>query len=488
MLLKGKLAELMVQVDPLLYRKYVITSSKGEPMLYVRLSKALYGLLQSALLFYKKFVGDLKAYGFEVNPYDPCVANKMVNGSQMTVTWHVDDGKVSHKDSAEVSKFLIYLAGIYGPKLTVTRGHVHDYLGMDLDYSDPGKLKVAMIKYIKKILTDFPEAITSISATPAADHLFEVRDEENAKWLPEEQAQAFHHCVAQLLFLSARARPDIKTAVAFLTTRVSKPDEDDWGKLKRVLKYLKGTMYLKLTLSVADGLFIIKWWVDASFGVHWDSKGHTGMMMSLGKGAVMSFSRKQKLNTRSSTEAELVGIDDAIGEIMWGLFFMQAQGYDVARNILLQDNKSTILLATNGRWSSSKRTKHINNRYFLVKDKIDRGELEVEYDSTNRMWSDILTKPKQGVAFREFRGHLMNCPTDYDDEVERRNTHPKLLPKDEEEKVISENDRLVLRKAVTMLLVYRSMKRKTERSSSHRRSVLGEQQSRVRRRGRIQCR
>ena len=106
MLLKGRLAELMVQVDPKLYRKYITTSKKGEPMLYVTLSKALYGLLQSALLFYKKLRGELEAYGFEVNPYDPCVANKMVNGSQMTVTWHVDDLKVSHKDYDEVTKFL----------------------------------------------------------------------------------------------------------------------------------------------------------------------------------------------------------------------------------------------------------------------------------------------------------------------------------------------------------------------------------------------
>jgi hypothetical protein len=265
MLLKGRLAELMVQVDPQLYRKYVITSRKGEPMLYVRLSKALYGLLQSALLFYKKFVGDIEKYGFVVNPYDPCVANKTVNGSQMTVTWHVDDGKVSHKDPNEVTKFLVYLAKIYGPKLTVTRGKVHDYLGMDLDYASKKELKVVMIKYLKKVMTDFPEAITSTAATPAADHLFDIRDEEEAKWLPEEQAQAFHRSVAQLLFLSARARPDIKTAVAFLTTRVSKPDEDDWGKLKRVLKYLKGTFYLKLTLSV-DDLSMIKCFVWHSLG------------------------------------------------------------------------------------------------------------------------------------------------------------------------------------------------------------------------------
>ena len=86
MLLKGKLAELMVQIDPNIYQKYIITSSKGGPMLYVRLSKALHGLLQSALLFYRKLCSELEDHGFTVNPYDPCVANKMINGKQMTVT------------------------------------------------------------------------------------------------------------------------------------------------------------------------------------------------------------------------------------------------------------------------------------------------------------------------------------------------------------------------------------------------------------------
>ena len=99
MLLKGKLAELMVQIDPQMYRKYITTSSKGDPMLYVRLYKALYGLLQSALFFYRKLRTEVEDFGFAVNPYNPCVANKMVNGLQMTVTWHVDDLKISHKDS-----------------------------------------------------------------------------------------------------------------------------------------------------------------------------------------------------------------------------------------------------------------------------------------------------------------------------------------------------------------------------------------------------
>ena len=232
MLLRGKLAELMAQVDPKLYRKYITKDSKGRPILYVRMQKALYGLLRSALLFYLKLVKDLEAYGFTLNPYDPCVANAMINGSQMTVTWHVDDLKVSHAESFQITKFATYLSTIYGKKLTVHRGKIHDYLGMDLDFTNKGVVKVAMIKYLKKIISDFPELINTKAATPAADHLFNVRDDEEAKYLPEEQAIAFHHTVAQLLFLSARARRDIQTPVSFLTTRVKKPDEDDWGKLK----------------------------------------------------------------------------------------------------------------------------------------------------------------------------------------------------------------------------------------------------------------
>jgi hypothetical protein len=105
MILKGRLAELMVQVAPTLYRKYISVDRKGTAILYVKMQKAMYGLLRSALLFYRKLVGELESAGFKLNPYDPCVANKMINGKQMTVCWHVDDLKVSHIDPSEVTKF-----------------------------------------------------------------------------------------------------------------------------------------------------------------------------------------------------------------------------------------------------------------------------------------------------------------------------------------------------------------------------------------------
>ena len=109
-----------------------------------------------------------------------------------------------------------------------------------------------------------------------------------------------------------------------------------------MLKYPKRTRHMRLRLSV-DALGVIHWWVDASYNVHDDCKDQTGAMMSLGKEAPISFSRKQKLNVRSSCEGELVGVDDTLPLILWARYFIEAQGYSVEQNILFQDNKSTIL-------------------------------------------------------------------------------------------------------------------------------------------------
>ena len=107
--------------------------------------------------------------------------------------------------------------------------------------------------------------------------------------------------------MSSRACHDIQTAVAFLTTRVKAPYEDDWGKLKRVLKYLKGTRGLKLTLSV-DEMSTIKWWIDASSNTHDGCKGHRGAIISLGKDAITSASNKHKIQGKSSTDDKLIGV------------------------------------------------------------------------------------------------------------------------------------------------------------------------------------
>ena len=104
--------------------------------------------------------------------------------------------------------------------------------------------------------------------------------------------------------------------------------------------------------------------------------------MYMGKGEILSLSRKQKLNTARSTEAELVGITDELGLIMWVKYFMEAQGYNIDSNILLQDKKSTILLAKNGRSLVGKKSKHINNSYFLITDKVQQVDLDIQHKPT----------------------------------------------------------------------------------------------------------
>jgi hypothetical protein len=139
-ILKGRLAELMVQVVPNLYRKYISVDKKGMAIIYIKMQKAIYRYLRSALIFYKKLVADLESIGFKLNPYDLCVANKEVNGTQTMVCWHIDDLKVSHMDPREDTRFGDWLSETYGMAVVAHRGVVHHYLGMIVDFSVKGKV------------------------------------------------------------------------------------------------------------------------------------------------------------------------------------------------------------------------------------------------------------------------------------------------------------------------------------------------------------
>jgi hypothetical protein len=203
--------------------------------------------------------------------------------------------------------------------VTIHRGNTHDYLGMQLDYSVKGKVKVRMIEYVSEMLKHFPQTFeeNKVATTPASDALF---NEEQGGKLHQERADMYHIMVAKALFLCKRARPDIQQTIAVLCARVNEPKEADWNKLVRLMKYLNGTRDLRLTLS-ADKLNCIKWYVD----VHPDFKSHTGATMKFGdgEGAPQSMSRKQELNTKSSTETELVVADDVLVMILWTKLFLE---------------------------------------------------------------------------------------------------------------------------------------------------------------------
>jgi hypothetical protein len=406
MKITGVLVDLLVEMAPETYKPFV-TYEGGKKVLYTQVLLALYGMLVAALLWYKKFRNDLELVKFVFNPYDPCVANREINKKQQTVRFHVDDLKSSHVEKEVNDQFEKWLNKKYGAhgKVKVTRGETHDYLGMTFDYSKKGKVIVDMSEYISNMIDEFPMEfkVNDISPTPATEDLFA---EGKGPKLAKEQAEIFHTFVAKGLFACKRARPDIHTAIALLCTRVKSPNHDDWVKLVRLMKYLNGTREDKLILST-DNLHVIKWYVDASFAVHVDMKSHTGGVMTFGGGAAQSISRKQKLNTRSSCEAELVAADDAATMILWTKKFMEAQGHKIERNILYQDNKSTILLENNGKRSSSKRTRAFDIRYFFLTDQVERGNMKIEYCPTTEMWGDYMSKPLQGKLFQKFKKLIM---------------------------------------------------------------------------------
>lgn len=215
-----------------------------------------------------------------------------------------------------------WLNAKYGQRtpVVVHRGKSHDYLGMQLDLNHPGKIRVTMVDYIDQILAEAPLEFTGTAPTPAARHFFDTSDD--TPKLNNEDAAKFHHMVAKTLFLAKRARPDIQLSVSFLCTRVQCSDAHDWKKLWRLIQYLRGSRELPLILEADDG-HIIKWWVDSAFAVTHDMKSKSGGIMMLGKGAMYSSSMRQRLNTRSSAEAELVGADDFMPQILRTRYFLQ---------------------------------------------------------------------------------------------------------------------------------------------------------------------
>ena len=293
----GKSVDIMCQVNPS-YEKYVVMEN-GVNVLYFQLLKALYGCLRSALLWYNLYVSILEKMGFKLNPYDHCVANKIINGKQCTIAFYVDDNLASHVDRAVLDEIMKEIEKHTG-KMTVTKGAEHTFLGMNIVFKKDGTVSIPMKHYIEEALEDFPEETNKKAITPARKDLFTM-DNDSLK-LNEERAQILHSLTMKLMYMYQRSRPDIITTIAFLYTRVTKSTEQDWGKLKRLLDYLWSTIDNVLTLG-AEELKSIGSFVDVSFAMHEDMheelRSHTGGGVSFGRGILMGRSTKQKLNTTS---------------------------------------------------------------------------------------------------------------------------------------------------------------------------------------------
>ena len=157
MKIRGVCMDILCEINPI-FRDYMVTKG-NQKVLYVHITKAIYRMLVSSMIFYHKLTKALFSYSFELNPYDPCVANKMVNGQQLTICWHVDDLKSSHISPKVNDEFSKWIKDMFRQlsEVRMTQGLLHDYLGMTLDFSVPGQVSINMSHYVKKMVKEFPQ-------------------------------------------------------------------------------------------------------------------------------------------------------------------------------------------------------------------------------------------------------------------------------------------------------------------------------------------
>jgi len=380
-------------------RKYIRPSGT----IVARLNKALYGCVQSARAWYQHLSGILTDIGFAKNDYDPCVFNKIINGHQVTIACHVDDLLITSQSAAEMDAIIKLLKEKF-TSIKVNRGKHHNFLGLVIDISDKG-IKLSMKSYLEGVIKAFPYPISNPAASPSTGELYNIGVGED---LSEADAQLFHSTVAKCLYAAHRTRPDILLTTNFLATRVSHPTAADLKKLIRLLRYLFGTLDNSMNYYPNGAKPTeIRAYIDAAFAVHQDAKSRTGTCIFIANCLVNAKSAKQKLVTKDSTEAELVAASDDGSSAIHLYHFMCSQGYKMKPITLLQDNMSTIAMIRKGA-PTGKRNRHIEVRYFFLKDKEEKGIMKIQYVPTAQMTADILTKPLQGELFRQHRRRLLN--------------------------------------------------------------------------------
>jgi len=226
--IKGEFVDIMCAVNP--EYKADVRFKNGKKTLYVRILAVLYGMIESALLWYTLYTEVLHKEGFEINPYDRCVANKIINCKQCTIRWYVDDNILSHVETSVIDSVINKIEE-YFLGLVVERGKDLNFLGMEIGFLEKGKLKLGLVQYICGMIEELEEALLPYGENldrdyphPAAKWLFTVKPD--TEGLDEAKANIFRKFIAKVIWVMKRGRPDAKPTVAFLSTGVKAPDKD----------------------------------------------------------------------------------------------------------------------------------------------------------------------------------------------------------------------------------------------------------------------
>ncbi len=391
--LTGKLARLVCEEQPE-YRSYMHNGS-----LFLEILRSVYGLTESAALWFKELSTMLQQLGYERQEADPCLFIHPQHKSAVNI--HVDDCMCSCTNDEAATKLKSFFAA---HKCKIQQGEFL-FLGMDVKQDEHLDVHLSMHTFLRDKLNSM-----GIEGTEKYPHKISLLDKEPSESLSEADKADYVSRVMCFMYAGLRTRFDVLYTLSCLSMHCQAPTNKNMDDLNHLLRYLNGTVNrtIKLTPSSMD----IMAFVDASFMLHPDRKGHTGCVITLGMmgPCIGAKSSKQKMLVLSSTEGEVLAAFESIPLIRMASTLNRAFGYNDVP-ILHQDNKSAIEMMHAG-GGSSKHTKHFDLRLRYIQDMIQDHSIEIQHLGTDDMPADHLSKTTTGNKYERCMKCLMGNTTD----------------------------------------------------------------------------
>lgn len=363
-----------------------------------KLHRSLYGLKQSPRSWNKKFKAFLLNFNLLETKADSCVFVNLENNNVLIVAIFVDDGLVAATSSQDINTLIKYLRQHFN----ITEGELNQFLGTEIEQKSDGSIIMHQGMYCKRILERFNMTDANPVQIPA-DPQHSLDDKKQITNLTSKVP--YREAVGSLLYLSQITRPDITFSVNLVSRYIEDPKEQHWAAVKRIFKYLKGTINFGLIFSSRQKL-ILKGYSDADYAGDLDTRRSTsGSVFTLGSGSIAWSSRRQQCVSLSTTESEYIALSQGVQELTWlKLFIGELLGEQKMVPTMYGDNQSAIKLVKNPEFH--RRTKHIDVRYHYIREKFNEGVFSLEYIPSKEQIADIMTKPTPRKRFQELREML----------------------------------------------------------------------------------
>ena len=378
----------------------------GQETKVCELLKSIYGLKQASRSWNIRFDETVKSFGFEQSIDEPCVYKLIHEGKVVFLVLYVDDILLIGNDVGKLSEVKIWLAKQFDMK---DLGEAAYILGIQIFRDRRNRtLSLSQASYIDKVMDRFSMRDSKGGQTPFRHGISLSKDQspKTAQEIEDMRKIPYASAVGSLMYAMLCTRPDICFAVGVVSRFQSNPGPEHWVAVKHVLKYLRRTRNLMLTYSGTD--LTMTGYTDSDFQADKDSRKSTsGSVFILNGGSVVWRSIKQSCIADSTMEAEYVAACEASKEAVWlrkFLKYLEVVPSDNEPMTLYCDNSGAVANSKEPR--SHKRSKHIERKYHLIREIVQRGDVEVKKIATEHNLADPFTKALSNRVFDQHRDGL----------------------------------------------------------------------------------